>query len=420
MDKYVIRGGKPLFGDITISGAKNAVVAIIPAAILAEGVCRIENVPLVSDVLTELEILRELGVRADVVAPGVVEIDASRLHTHRAVSELNQKFRASYYLLGAFLSKFGKAEVSMPGGCNFGGARPIDQHIKGFEALGAEVFVEDGIIKAYTPNGKQGAHVYFDGVTVGGTVNVMLAAVLTPGLTVLENAAREPHIVDLANFLNYMGAEIMGAGTDIIRIKGVQKLHGCTYSIIPDQIEAGTFLAAAAAAGGSVTVRNVTPKHLEATLKTLQEAGAIITEGDDYVTLSRAGRILPTNIKASPYPGFPTDMQPQLAAVLTLADGVSVITDEVWDTRFKYAEHLERMGAQIEVQPRQAVITGVSSLSGAEMAACDLRAGAAMVIAALAARGESVITNIHYVERGYENIIQKLRQVGADIELVSE
>jgi len=420
MDKYIIRGGKPLFGDITISGAKNAVVAIIPAAILADGVCRIENVPLVSDVLIELQILRELGVRADVVAPGVVEIDASHIKTHRAVSDLNQRFRASYYLLGAFLSRFGKAEVSMPGGCNFGGARPIDQHIKGFEALGAEVTVEDGVIKATTPNGMKGASVYFDGVTVGGTVNVMLAAVLTPGLTVLENAAREPHIVDLANFLNYMGAEIMGAGTDVIRIKGVKSLKGCTYSVIPDQIEAGTYLAAAAAAGGSITVKNVIPKHLEATLEKLSELGSMITEGDDSVTLSRAGRILPISIKASPYPGFPTDMQPQLAAVLTLADGVSTITDEVWDTRFKYAEHLCNMGAQMEISQRSAKITGVSSLSGAKVVACDLRAGAAMVIAALAARGESEITNIHYVERGYENIVQKLKSVGADIEMVSE
>ena len=420
MDKYIIKGGKPLFGDITISGAKNAVVAIIPAALLAEGVCRIENVPLVSDVLIQLEILRELGVRADVVAPGVVEIDASRLDSHIAVSDLNQKFRASYYLLGAFLGRFGKAQVSMPGGCNFGGVRPIDQHIKGFEALGATVTVENGVICAEAKDGMRGASVYFDGVTVGGTVNVMLAAAMAPGLTVLENAAREPHIVDLANFLNWMGADIMGAGTDIIRIRGVKKLRGCTYTIIPDQIEAGTYLAAAAAAGGSVTVRNVIPKHLESTLEKLAEAGAIITEGDDYVTLSRAGRITPSSFKASPYPGFPTDMQPQLAAVLTLADGESTITDEVWDTRFKYADQLNAMGAKIEVLPRSARITGVSSLSGAKLVASDLRAGAALVIAALAARGESEITNIHYVERGYENIISKLRGVGADITLVRD
>ncbi len=420
MDKYVIRGGNPLFGEVNISGAKNAAVAILPAALLADGVCVIENVPMVSDILTELEIFRELGVRADVTAPNTVEIDAGRLKSFRATSQLNQKLRASYYLLGTFLGRFGRAEVSMPGGCNFGGVRPIDQHIKGFEALGADVSVADGLISADGTGRMHNAQIYFDGVTVGGTINVMLAAVMTPGLTVMENVAREPHIVDLANFLNHMGAEVMGAGTDTIKIRGVSNLHGCSYSIIPDQIEAGTYLAATVATGGRVTIKNVIPKHLEAICGKLSEMGADITEKDDSVCITKTGRILPTSVRAMPYPGFPTDMQPQLAAVMTLADGESVISDEVWDTRFKYASAFTAMGAKIDVLPRSAKITGVRSLNGACVEACDLRAGAAMVIAGLAAQGQTEITNIHYIERGYENIVSKLRSLGADITLVSD
>jgi UDP-N-acetylglucosamine 1-carboxyvinyltransferase len=420
LDKYVIRGGNPLFGEVNISGAKNAAVAILPAALLADGVCVIENVPMVSDILTELEIFRELGVRADVTAPNTVEIDAGRLKSFRATSQLNQKLRASYYLLGTFLGRFGRAEVSMPGGCNFGGVRPIDQHIKGFEALGADVSVADGLISADGTGRMHNAQIYFDGVTVGGTINVMLAAVMTPGLTVMENVAREPHIVDLANFLNHMGAEVMGAGTDTIKIRGVSNLHGCSYSIIPDQIEAGTYLAATVATGGRVTIKNVIPKHLEAICGKLSEMGADITEKDDSVCITKTGRILPTSVRAMPYPGFPTDMQPQLAAVMTLADGESVISDEVWDTRFKYASAFTAMGAKIDVLPRSAKITGVRSLNGACVEACDLRAGAAMVIAGLAAQGQTEITNIHYIERGYENIVSKLRSLGADITLVSD
>ena len=420
MDKYVIRGGNPLFGEITISGAKNAAVAILPAALLADGVCVIENVPMVSDILTELEIFRELGVRADVTAPNTVEIDAGRLKSFRATSQLNQKLRASYYLLGTFLGRFGRAEVSMPGGCNFGGVRPIDQHIKGFEALGADVSVSDGLISADAVGKMHSAQIYFDGVTVGGTINVMLAAVTTPGLTVLENVAKEPHIVDLANFLNHMGAEVMGAGTDTIKIRGVPRLHGCNYSIIPDQIEAGTYLAAVAATGGRVTLKNVIPKHLESICEKLAETGADITENDDSVCITKTGRILPTSVRAMPYPGFPTDMQPQLAAVLTLADGESVISDEVWDTRFKYASAFTAMGAKMEVFQKTAKITGVRSLTGACVEACDLRAGAAMIIAGLAAQGQTEITNINYIERGYENIVGKLNALGADMTLVSD
>ena len=420
MDKYIINGGKPLFGEVSISGAKNSAVAILPAALIADGVSVLYNVPLVSDILTEIEIFRELGVKIEVIPPSTVVVDPRELRSFCATSELNQKFRASYYLLGAFLSKFKQAVVSMPGGCNFGGVRPIDQHIKGFEALGATVTVEHDVIRAESPGELSGASVYFDVVTVGGTINVMLAAVLTPGVTVLENAAKEPHIVDLANYLNLCGADILGAGTDKIKIRGVKSLHGCEYTIIPDQIEAGTYLAAVAATGGKITVKNVIPKHLEATCDTLSALGAIIENKGTSVSLTRTGRIKPTSIKALPYPGFPTDMQPQIAAVLTLSDGVSVISDEVWDTRFKYADALCSMGAKIEIAPREAKITGVPALTGASVSACDLRAGAAMVIAGLAANGVTEVTNIHYIERGYVDLVPKLCSLGADIILVKE
>ncbi|MBQ7624015.1 MAG: UDP-N-acetylglucosamine 1-carboxyvinyltransferase [Clostridia bacterium] len=420
LDRYIISGGKPLYGEVNISGAKNAAVAILPAALLCSDVCVIDNVPMVSDILTELEIFRELGVKADVIASNTVRIDARALNTYIATSSLNQKFRASYYLLGTFLSRFGRAKVSMPGGCNFGGERPIDQHIKGFEALGASVDVDGGIISAVSDDGLRGTHIYFDRVTVGGTINVMLAAVLTPGLTILENVAKEPHVVDLASFLNTMGADVIGAGTNLIRIRGVSSLHGCNYSIIPDQIEAGTYLAAVMATSGKVTVKNVIPRHLECITEKLREMGGEITAGEDSVTVTRTGRISPVNVRALPYPGFPTDMQPQFAAALSLADGESTITEEVWDNRFKYADALCAMGANIEVKPQKAVINGVASLSGASVVACDLRAGAAMVIAGLAAKGTTTVTNIHYVERGYENIVLKLRSLGADISLVKD
>ena len=420
MDRYVINGGKPLFGEVNISGAKNAAVAILPAALLCSDICIIDNVPMVSDILTELEIFRELGVKADIIASDTVRIDARDLESYVAASSLNQKFRASYYLIGAFLGRFGRAKVSMPGGCNFGGERPIDQHIKGFEALGARIDVEDGIISAVSNGEMRGTHIYFDRVTVGGTINLMLAAALTPGLTILDNVAKEPHVVDLASFLNTMGADVIGAGTNLIRIRGVKKLHGCKYSIIPDQIEAGTFLAAAVAASGKVTVNNVIPRHLECITEKLREMGALITEGEESVTVERTGPVLPVTIRALPYPGFPTDMQPQLAAALSVANGKSTIIEEVWDSRFKYAEALNSMGADIKVHPQKAEINGVSHLSGASVVACDLRAGAAMVIAGLAAQGITTVTNIHYVERGYENIVLKLRSLGADISLIKD
>ncbi len=419
LDKFVINGGKPLFGEVTVSGAKNAAVAIIPAAVLVDGVCRIENIPMVSDVLIQLEILRELGCGVRVLNKDTVEIDASTLRTSTAISDLNRKMRASYYLIGAFLSRFGKAEVAMPGGCNFGGVRPIDQHMKGFEALGAKVDIRNGIVYADAEKGLRGANIYMDVVSVGATMNVMLAACLAEGQTVIENAAKEPHIVDLANFLNSMGADIMGAGTDIIKIRGVGELVGGFYSIIPDQIEAGTYMAAVAAAGGSVLVKNVIPKHMDCITAKLEELGAEIQEEDDNIRVTRNGPIHKIQVKTLPYPGFPTDMQPQLAAVLCLAEGTSVVTEGVWENRFRYSDELRRMGARIQVDGKVAVIEGVEKLTGAPVRASDLRAGAALVIAGLAAEGTTEIEEIGYIERGYEDIVAKLRGLGADIARVS-
>ncbi len=419
MDKFVIHGGKPLFGEVTVSGAKNAAVAIIPAAVLVDGVCRIENIPMVSDVIIQLEILRELGCGVRVLNRDTVEIDASTLRTSTAISDLNRKMRASYYLIGAFLGRFGKAEVAMPGGCNFGGVRPIDQHMKGFEALGAGVDIRNGIVYAQAENGLRGATVYMDVVSVGATVNIMLAACLAEGQTIIENAAKEPHIVDLANFLNSMGADIMGAGTDIIKIRGVGSLVGGFYSIIPDQIEAGTYMAAVAAAGGSVLVKNVIPKHMDCITAKLEELGAEIQEEDDSIRVTRSGPIHKIQVKTLPYPGFPTDMQPQLAAALCLAQGTSVVTEGVWENRFRYSDELRRMGARIQVDGKVAVIEGVEKLTGAPVRASDLRAGAALVIAGLAAEGTTEIEEIGYIERGYEDIVEKLRRLGADISRVS-
>ncbi len=419
MDKFVIKGGKPLFGEVTVSGAKNAAVAIIPAAVLVDGVCRIENIPMVSDVLIQLEILRELGCGVRVLNKDTVEIDASTLHTSTAISDLNRKMRASYYLIGAFLSRFGKAEVAMPGGCNFGGVRPIDQHMKGFEALGAKVDIRNGIVYADAENGLHGANIYMDVVSVGATINVMLAACMAQGQTIIENAAKEPHIVDLANFLNSMGADIMGAGTDIIKVRGVGALVGGFYSIIPDQIEAGTYMAAVAAAGGSVLVKNVIPKHMDCITAKLEELGAEIQEEDDCIRVTRNGPIHKIQVKTLPYPGFPTDMQPQLAAALCLAEGTSVVTEGVWENRFRYSDELRRMGARIQVDGKVAVIEGVSKLTGAPVRASDLRAGAALVIAGLAAEGTTEIEEIAYIERGYEDIVEKLRKLGADISRVT-
>ncbi|MBU5436165.1 UDP-N-acetylglucosamine 1-carboxyvinyltransferase [Pseudoflavonifractor sp. MSJ-37] len=418
MTKYVIHGGRPLFGEIAISGAKNAAVAIIPATLLVDGVCRIENIPQISDVTLILNILQDLGADVRTVDRTTVDIDCSHIHNAPVSEALARKIRASYYLIGALLGRFGSAEVPPPGGCDLGG-RPIDQHIKGFVAMGAEVDVKGGYIHAAAKDGRlNGTTVYMDIVSVGATMNIMLAAALAKGLTIIENAAKEPHIVDLANFLNSMGADIMGAGTDVIKIRGVDRLGGGSYSIIPDQIEAGTYMAATAAAGGSVLIKNVIPKHLECITAKLVEMGVDIEERDDAVLVRRNGPLSRANVKTLPYPGFPTDMQPQIAAVLCLAKGTSVITEGVWDNRYRYVDEFRRMGAQIQVDGKIAVIEGVEKLTGARLRACDLRAGAAMIIAALAAHGTSEISNIHHIERGYEDIVRKLSGVGADIRVV--
>ena len=414
----MIHGGRPLFGEVTISGAKNAAVAIIPAALLVDGVCRIENIPQISDVTALLKILEQLGATIRFLNRSDVEIDCRRIATTQVSQELAHKIRASYYLIGALLGRFGEAEVSMPGGCNFGGVRPIDQHVKGFVAMGAEVREGDFICAKAESGRMKGANVYLDVVSVGATMNIMMAAALAEGTTVIENAAKEPHIVDLANFLNSMGADIKGAGTDTIRIFGVDKLHGGTYAIIPDQIEAGTYMAAVAACGGQVLVRGIIPKHMDCITAKLQEMGVQVEEQDDTLLVRRAGKLRRTNVKTLPYPGFPTDMQPQITVALCLAEGTSMVTEGVWDNRYRYVGELTRMGAQIRVEGRTAVVEGVDHLTAASVQAYDLRAGAAMVIAALAADGVSEVSNVHYIERGYEDIIGKLRGIGAKIESV--
>ena len=419
MEKYVIHGGKPLHGEVTISGAKNAAVAIVPAALMVDGPCIIENVPDIVDVKLQFEILKEMGVK-------VTQLDATTFQTENNGVELEseamfrrmRRLRASYYFIGAELGRYGRAKVAMPGGCNFGGIRPIDQHIMGFEKLGAFVRVDnDGYITVIAPEGLKGRHIYFDVVTVGATMNVMLAAVFAKGQTVMENVAKEPHIVDLANFLNQMGADIRGAGTDKITITGVERLHGGTYSIIPDQIESGTYMAAAAACGGDLLIKNVIPKHLECISTKLEDMGVLIEEYDDSVRVKRCGVLRHTTLKTRPYPGFPTDMQPQMAAVMCLADGTSHITEGVWASRFRYADELESMGAHIKVFKETAIIDGVPELRGADVVAPDLRAGAALVIAGLAAYGRTTISQIGLIERGYENLIQKVTAIGGDIQL---
>lgn len=419
MLKYVISGGKPLYGDITISGAKNAAVAIIPAAVLVDGVCRIENVPKINDVTMLLQILREMGAQIRMINDTTIDIDCTHIHSVKPPDELLRKIRASYYLIGTLLGRYHRAEVSMPGGCNFG-VRPIDQHIKGFKLLGADIDIRGGFVVGDAPEGLVGTNIYLDVVSVGATINIMLAAALAEGQTVIENAAKEPHIVDVANFLNSMGADIKGAGTDVIKIRGVERLSGGTYSIIPDQIEAGTYMAAVAAAGGDVMIRNVIPKHLECITAKLSEMGVTIEEFDDAVRVTRGARLLKTNIKTMPYPGFPTDMQPQMTTLLSMADGTSVVTEGVWDNRFRYVDELKRLGAVIQVDGKVAIVEGVDCLTGAPIRACDLRAGAAMVIAGLAAHGTTVVEDITHIERGYENIVEKLTRVGADIRRVDE
>ena len=418
MKKYVIHGGRPLYGKVEISGAKNAAVGIIPAALLVEGPCRIENIPAISDVDLLLDILRDLGARVRLINRTTVEVDCTAARRQAVPYDAGRKLRASYYLMGAMLGRFGRAEVPLPGGCDFG-SRPIDQHLKGFAALGAEVTVEKGYMCAGADGGRmKGSQIYLDVASVGATMNLMLAAVLAKGTTVIENTAREPHIVDLANFLNSMGADITGAGTDMIKIRGVDKLRGGEYSIIPDQIEAGTYMAAVAACGGEVKLCNIIPKHMDCISAKLCEMGVEIHEVDDSLLVSRIGPLVRANIKTMPYPGFPTDMQPQIAAALCLAQGTSIITDSVWNTRFRYTDEFKRMGAQIQVDGNLAIIEGVERLTGAQLEACDLRAGAAMLIAALAAHGISQITNVQYIERGYEDVIGKIRGVGGRIRAV--
>ena len=418
MNKYIIHGGRPLFGEVTISGAKNAAVAIIPAALLVDGVCRIENIPQISDVTLFFSILEELGAHIRVLNRHAVEIDCHAIHSTRPSYDLARRIRASYYLLGALLGRFGQATVAMPGGCNFG-VRPIDQHVKGFTTMGADVTVEGGFIHTAARNGRlTGAPVYLDVVSVGATMNIMMAAALADGVTTIENAAKEPHIVDLANFLNSMGADIKGAGTDSIKIRGVERLSGGTYCIIPDQIEAGSYMVAAAATGGDVLVKNVTPKHLEPITAKLRRAGVEVEEFDDAVRVRRTGDILPLKINTMPHPGFPTDMQPLMGVLLSVAKGTSTVTESVWDNRFRYVDELRKMGANVQVDGQVAVFEGVEKLSPAPLRASDLRAGAAMVVAALMADGTSEIEEIGHIERGYENIVEKLRGLGADIRKV--
>lgn len=420
MTKYVIEGGKPLAGEIEISGAKNAAVAIIPATLMVDGPCRIENIPQISDVTMLLDILQQMGAEIRTVNKHTMDIDCSRIKKPEATFDMMRRIRASYYLIGAMLGRFGKAEVAMPGGCNFGGVRPIDQHIKGFAAMGASIEVKNGgIICANTEDGLCGSTILMDVVSVGATINVMLAAALAKGRTIIENAAKEPHIVDLANFLNSMGADIRGAGTNMIKINGVEKLRGGFYSIIPDQIEAGTYMMAVAGTGGDVTIKNVIPKHLDCITGKLREMGVTVIDGEDSVRIVRDGQIRRTNVKTMPYPGFPTDMQPQAATVLCLANGTSVITEGVWDSRYKYVDELVKMGANIQVTGGSAVIEGVSCLTGAPLKACDLRAGAALVIAGLSAQGITEIEDVFYIERGYEDLIGKLCNVGARIKSVT-
>ena len=414
MSRYRIEGGNRLQGEVTIGGAKNSAVAIIPAVVLADGVCRIENIPNISDIFVSFDILKALGAQVRMLNPSTVEIDPRTICSHVVPHELARNMRASYYFLGSLLGKFGVARVSMPGGCNFG-LRPIDQHLKGFTALGAQVppMIENGMIEA---SAKQliGNAIYLDVVSVGATINIMLAAVKARGITIIENAAKEPHIVDVANFLNAMGADIRGAGTDIIKICGVPHLQGTTYSIIPDQIEAGTFMAAAVATRGDVLIKNVVPKHLESISAKLQEMGATVEEIDDMVRVRMDGPIRHCNVMTMPHPGFPTDMQPQISVLLALGDGVSTVTDTVWENRFRYVDELRRMGAQAQVNGKIAVFEGVPMLTGAPVKAYDLRAGAAMVLAGLAAQGRTEIDDVHYIERGFVYFIVMLGGLGAD------
>ncbi len=421
MARYEINGGNPLNGTVTISGAKNAAVAILPAALLVSGKCRIENVPNISDVRILMSILDRMGAKITSPERNVVEIDCSEVQCTQPDADLVKRMRASYYLMGALLGRFGKAHVALPGGCNFA-SRPIDQHIKGFLALGAEVDeTEEYVALEPGEEGLRGSRICLDMASVGATVNIMLAATLIPGQTIIETAAKEPHIVDLANFLNTMGAKITGAGTDTIKIRGVNSLKGGTYAIIPDQIEAGTYMAAVTAAGGNVLVQNVIPKHMECITSKLQEMGAKIINYDDSIRIMRTGKLRQTTVKTRPYPGFPTDMQAQVCVCMALAGGTSRLTESVYETRFfGYCTELESMGANIKISGKTALVTGTESLHGATVCAHDLRAGAALVIAGLAAEGTTYVEHIHFIERGYEHLVRKLTDLGADIKRIED
>ena len=416
MEQYVIKGGSPLVGEVTIGGAKNAALGILAAAIMSDEDVIIDNLPDVSDINVLLQAIASIGAEVERIDRNTVKINGKNIRSYCIDDGFIRKIRASYYLLGALLGKYKEAEVALPGGCNIG-SRPIDQHIKGFRALGAKVDINNSMIVARAEE-LRARHIYLDVVSVGATINIMLAASMAEGRTILENSAKEPHIVDVANFLNSMGADIKGAGTDVIRIRGVQKLHGTEYTIIPDQIEAGTFMCAAVATQGDITVKHVIPKHLESISAKLLEMGAEIEELDDAVRVVASKRLQPTNIKTLPYPGFPTDMQPQMAIALALADGTSVITESIFENRFRYVDELARMGARIKVEGNTAIIIGVPKYKGAHMSAPDLRAGAALVIAALAADGYSTVDSIGYIQRGYEDFEEKLCSLGACIEKV--
>ncbi|MBR4138994.1 MAG: UDP-N-acetylglucosamine 1-carboxyvinyltransferase [Lachnospiraceae bacterium] len=416
MEQYIIKGGLPLVGEVEIGGAKNAALAIIAAAIMTDETVIIDNLPDVRDINVLLDAMQEIGASVMRVDRHTARINGGKIGAHSVDYEFIKKIRASYYLLGALLGKYKEASVPLPGGCNIG-SRPIDQHIKGFEALGAEVVIEGGFIKAKA-NHLRGAHIYLDMESVGATINIMMAASMADGNTVIENVAKEPHVVDVANFLNSMGANIKGAGTDVIRIKGVKNLHRTEYSIIPDQIEAGTFMFAAAATCGDVLVKNIIPKHMEGASAKLMEMGCIVEEYDDAIRVIGRKPLKPTRVKTAPYPGFPTDMQPQIAAALALADGTSMVTESIFENRFKYVDELARMGASIKVEGNRAVVMGVEKFTGARVSAPDLRAGAALVIAGLAAEGITIIDDIHYVQRGYERFEEKMQGLGAKMERV--
>ena len=416
MDQYVIKGGNPLVGEVEIGGAKNAALAILAAAIMTDETVIVENLPNVRDTNVLLQAMEEIGARVERLDYHTVKINSSGIGSYSVDYEYIKRIRASYYLLGAMLGKYKRAEVPLPGGCNIG-SRPIDQHLKGFKALGADVKIEYGFIVAEAEH-LQGSHIYLDVVSVGATINIMMAAAMAERNTVLENAAKEPHVVDVANFLNSMGANIKGAGTDVIRIKGVERLHATEYSIIPDQIEAGTFMFAAAVTKGDVTVKNVIPKHLEATTSKLLEIGCEIEELDDAVRVVCAKGLKPTNVKTLPYPGFPTDMQPQITVALALAKGTSIVTESIFENRFKYVDELARMGASIKVEGNTAIIDGVGKYTGAQISSPDLRAGAALVLAGLAADGITLVEDVHFIERGYERFEEKLKSLGAMIEKV--